>query len=283
MQVRVRYEGDFTEAKATEILPSLLAFAGLLEEVGREIAPEKRLNIYISSTSQGSFIIDLNLALDAVEKIKSILGLSDSTTLQTILTATITLIAIKQFLKGEKPKTIQEQNGDVVIINKENSTMIIAKEIYNISATSQTVDEYISGITKPLSEQIKSLKIEDREIGITLTEEDYPSLQATNPLFEEQVRDIEDKEAYLTVVKIVFAENRKWEFIYQGNKISAAIADSQFIQRLDSYIFKKGTKLKCHLKIKQIYDRKIEDYINKEYTIIQVLSVEPPKETKPLF
>ena len=74
-------------------------------------------------------------------------------------------------------------------------------------------------------------------------------------------------------MKVVFQRNRKWEFIYQGNKISAEIVDDEFWNKINvlGLRFGKGDILTVDLEITQIFDYDANVYLNKSYRVLKVL------------
>ena len=98
-EVTVKYEGKLEGIDATVLLPSLLGFVGLIQETTKEIYPKNRVNVIIKSTRQGSFLVDLNLSLDALQKIASLFG--DHVSIERVIEASLALILLKRFLKGK--------------------------------------------------------------------------------------------------------------------------------------------------------------------------------------
>jgi hypothetical protein len=88
------------------------------------------------------------------------------------------------------------------------------------------------------------------------------------------------------VLKAILSDaNRKWEFIYQGIKISAFIKDKNFLREVANGIhaFRSGTKLNCDIEIEQTYDSEIDTFLNTNYSIIKVHKVIQPPAPRTLF
>ena len=282
-ELTIKYEGNLKGIDATVLLPSLLGFVELIQEINREIHPKSKINIIIKSTEQGSFLVDLNLVLDALQKIKSLFG--EHLSIDRIIEALTKLINIKKILKGKHPDRIEKKNGKVEIyIN--NSKFIIAEKIFIISETNARVDKAIAKMVEPILEDEKIdgiLLMKDKDPVIKIPKEEIPYLIATNPLLKEDTRKIVYERQILYPVKIVFAPNRKWEFIWKGEKISALIKDESFYKRLGEISFKEGTKMIVDLEIEQVFDHELNDYVNREYFITKVYEVINPPELPSLF
>ena len=274
------------EIRADTLLSSLLGYVNLLNEVHKQLNIPKKLNIYVSNTEKGSFIVDLNLLLDTFDKIKSLFGNALPFDIKDIVEISAGLILLKAFLKKEKPKEVKKENDRVVIINIDNEKFAINETVYRLAKEDEFIDEAIIDMTESIEEDenIEGFEIKDN-VGHTVKigREKLKYLIIPNPIFEEKTRTITRENVYLTVLKLVFAENRKWEFIFEGNKISANIEDDNFIKNLDKYSFKRGTKLLCDLEILQVYSVRLDEFINREFNIKKVHKVVSPLESKRLF
>ena len=88
----------------------------------------------------------------------------------------------------------------------------------------------------------------------------------------------------MTIFKVVFEKGYKWQFYYQGNKISAVIKDESFFSQIDEGAkFSKGDKLIANIEIKQVFDKTIQAYVNKEYSVIKIKQRIPRDEQLELF
>jgi len=286
ISIQFKYKGDMEEIRADTLLMSLLGYVNLLQEVHKQLNIPNKLNIYINRTKKGSFIVDLNLLLDTFDKIKSLFWNNSPFDLKDIVEVSAALILLKAFLKKEKPKEVKEEDGKVIIINGDNNSFVIDQTVYKMAKEDESVDMAIIQMAEYVEndENIGGFEIEDN-VGqtVTIKRDELRYLKAPNPIFEEKTRAITKENVYLTVLKVVFAENRKWEFIFEGNKISANIEDDDFFKNLDRYSFKRGTKLLCDLEILQVYSAKLNDFINREFNIKKVHKIIPPLESKKLF
>jgi len=70
-----------------------------------------------------------------------------------------------------------------------------------------------------------------------------------------------------------FNRNQKWEFYFEGNKISAKITDdTEFLKRIDSgEQFAKGDSLEVEIEIRQEFDKSVNTFVNKSYKINRVI------------
>ena len=92
-------------------------------------------------------------------------------------------------------------------------------------------------------------------------------------------------EAWLQVIKpcLVSSDSRKWEFVHNGNRISASISDRTFLENLDRYSFHLGTMMHVQLDSYREYDETLKAYFNKKFVVTEVYSVDGPLDTEPPF
>ena len=86
----------------------------------------------------------------------------------------------------------------------------------------------------------------------------------------------QDVRANLTIIKAVLLRGkRKWQFNWQGHKISAPIADSNFFDQLESraIALRQGDALDANLKIVQRFLPEAKVWENAAYTVTEVYSV----------
>ncbi|MGI6514845.1 MAG: hypothetical protein ACOX3D_10905 [Syntrophomonadales bacterium] len=92
-----------------------------------------------------------------------------------------------------------------------------------------------------------------------------------NELLETNEEVIIEENVDLSVLKLVFKRNRKWEFIYNGMKISAYIDDDGFWARVDrGESFRKGDIIKADLEITRVFDEEVNTHVNMRYKVIKV-------------
>ena len=97
-------------------------------------------------------------------------------------------------------------------------------------------------------------------------------------LAEKRIIDTGDKEivevpATLTISKVILDNrDRKWELVYQGNKINAKVVDDHFWQNVLAGIerFANGDKLVATLVITREYDQIIGAFLDKEYKVTDI-------------
>lgn len=79
-----------------------------------------------------------------------------------------------------------------------------------------------------------------------------------------------DKEATLTIVGLNFERGSRWQFMYNGFKISTVVKDDALMSKIDEgERFGKGDAIRVKLRITQRYNKDYKAYENKSFKIVE--------------
>lgn len=274
IKVKISYEGQHHQMDLDTLILSLLHFSELVKSASEEVMPGEKIEIKIDATDKGSFEVFLRLCSEVPKGLLSYLTWDNLEKLTVIMTLVGGFLKLKKFLKGKKPDNVQKRDS-VTIITYGNSTISVTDKVYNFYKGSQKANEHVECLFDKLVErpEIEGFNIEaENENIFHATSEDFVGMSQKNELVQE-AEEIKVVKADLSILKVVFQKNRKWEFIYLGNKISAEIADEQFWDKINNsgVRFGKGDILSVELEITQIFDYDVNTYLNQKYRVIKVL------------
>ncbi len=94
---------------------------------------------------------------------------------------------------------------------------------------------------------------------------------------DDKNKKFQDERTKLTVLKLVFERgNRKWQFVWNGIRISAPIKSDEFFDKLATreYDFSQGDVLDVTLRVHQVRDEISGVFINSDYEVIAVHGLE---------
>jgi len=275
--LQVNYEGQLHQVNADTLLVSLLCFTEAIKKISKKIT-EEEIQIKIRSTEKGSFVVVLEIVKKTIFDLFSNPEIALDT-IHKIIGTTIDFLTIKKFLKGKKPDEIITENEKVIII-KNNNNIIVEKIIFDVYQQDRDINLYIERMFHVVSEdpEIEDISIiSDTNESFCANRNDfYEMCQENDFLQKDKIKEIKEN-ATLTIIKLVFQRNRKWEFVFNGNRISVFIEDKQFWQHIDSgkLQFSRGDSLIANLEITKIFDPELNCYINNTYKIIKVISHKP--------
>lgn len=267
-RLSIHYEGQLQQIDVEILIASLLNLAEVTRTVAADVAGDAPIQVKATAPERGSFVIDLEM----IRKTGELLAGSVGPQIPTIVRMILDILHIKQLLKGEQPDSVVT-DGDTVIIVKGDAHLEISRNVYTYHTEKPNVDAGLSRIFERMVEnpEIESVSIEAPNIG---------KFQAENKDFAAMARHSEvapdtgkvTVSAELVVTKLVFERGRRWEFVYQGNKISAVIEDDAFWSQVDSRAerFAKGDRLEVTLEISRVYDEMANCWLNKSYKVLSV-------------
>lgn len=276
LEVKIKFEGQVHQVDLDLLLTSLLHFSEMVQLVTEKVSPQQKLNIKISAPEKGSFEITLHLAESAVTTIGDLFREPRATidSVANVVAIIVGVMELKRFLKGRKPDNIEERPDGRINVSKDDVTAVVNRYVYAFYSKNQDINDRLERMFDGLTEnpEIEGFLIDSPGIGeFQVDSADFPSMAFPNELLETNEEVIIKENVDLSVLKLVFKRNRKWEFIYNGMKISAYIVDDDFWARVDrGESFRKGDIIKADLEISRVFDEEVNTYVNMRYRVIKV-------------
>ncbi|NLX74369.1 MAG: hypothetical protein GXZ13_00725 [Synergistaceae bacterium] len=279
MELKVGYEGQLNQIDLDTLLVSLLHLSEMLKVISR--INNEELQIRITATERGSFDVFLELTRKASGLFGLLFSDQKSTldTIHKVVTLLVDILTLKSFLKGKKPDDIQPQNNGFVIIVKDQASITISGDVFQIYGRNLEVNNHMEKMFDKLAEnpEVEGFLLDAKNAGsFHVKSNRFPDLAQNNEMLEseEQIELLQN--VSVSILKVVFQRNRKWEFIFQGNKISSFITDNQFWDKVDAGVpFSKGDILIVDLEVNKSFDTELNCYVNKSYKIVKVISHRP--------
>jgi hypothetical protein len=264
------------EIAADTLLTTLFTTTSLIQEINKELSPEKKIDIKIKALQQGSFEV-VSTIQEATQSATLASGLFSSSSvnyLAGLFTIFVGVIELKKFLKGEAPAQKQDVDTGIKIENINGDVTVFDQKVVNIVLGNQSVNDLVSKQFEKLNsdETVESLTIQSKDVKpFSADRNDFVRLQEKTVVSKDSIKEIIRNEVRLKILKLVWNDGNKWAFVYDGNKISALIKDPDFFLQIDKgEKFAKGDELIADLKIYQIYDPSIDGYVNEDYEIPKV-------------
>lgn len=269
----IHYGGALHSVEANTFANSLVAISRVFEETNYLLNPEYKIEVRVEALAEGSFRPKVKLfSKNLVSKISPYKPEKNQ-----LVPIVIALFALYQGAANDE--TII--NADNVVLQNGKSKIIIPKEAYE---KAQKVSS--NKVIKSAIAQNFSILDEDPSItsfGFTPDEksDDYLFFEDSISFKEYCEYDLEedkltkeiDQEAELKLLKIILEKgNRKWEFVWNGIKISAPITHDAFWEdlRLGKVQISQGDSIDATLRIYQKKDPYADVFLNEKYEVIEV-------------
>lgn len=271
----LHFGGRTHEIDALTFGNALVSIAEAVRAINLEVNPGFALEIAIDAVGPGSF----RARLKTVKK--TLKNLFSGSVPRDIIIGILTTLLWEKVLNPEGPPKIII-NDDSVIIEHGADRIVVPREAYEAKKkveASPAVNRHIAKAMEVLENDpsVESFGIarglRDPEPVIEFPRWMFPVIRENTMQRPEEGRRFEDKDAVVSVHKAVFERStRKWEFIWNGFKISAPILDQTFFDRLEArtVAIKQGDAFNAILRIHQTYDKMSGNWINERYEIITV-------------
>jgi hypothetical protein len=284
-KIEIKFGGDLHEISVDLLIESLVSYSLVTQEAAAYIAPGALVNIKVQAPKEGSFTILLDLITENVPNLFTRENIQLATNLVAIVGS---LYGLKKWisLKG-KPEIIREKGDDNIEIQNKNSSIVIDKRVYNIYQNSINTRENLRKTFSKLKDEDEitnfSMKdLDNNEQIFYVDKTDFDKMASDADEIEQEKQKITKENQELSLFKIIFRENYKWEFYYQGNKIYASLDDSEFFAKVEKgeIAFRSGDKLIVNLEIEQIFNEAANTFVNNSYCITKVVQHIPRSGAK---
>jgi len=273
----IKLTGKLTEIDVNTFLDTVGNIVIGLHQINDEVRPGKGLQITIKEIkpdgSMGFFFTLKHALIDKLPLLQYITK-NDLETVSSLVLILVGLLTIRKLLKGEKAKEVTQEREMTTIINAQGDKIQIDNRTYDIFTENQVIDAALGKTFDTLEgdESVQGFELYEsgKKKVFDLDRGEFSLLSKPAVMPEEDTR-VKKEDAILTMFKVVFEKGYKWQFFYQGVKISADIKDETFFARIDKgEKFSKGDTIIAELHITQVYDRSIETYVNKEYVVAAI-------------
>jgi len=280
---KVVIDGDLTAISSDVLISNLMNTVNILQETNKNLRGPK-LQIWIEPFAPGSFEIHYALLFSSVAS-----GIAATLTKEAVshlIRLTAQFFNLKKFLRGKVPAEIVQEGDNVRIKNNYGNVIIVDRKVIEQYKNSGPINDSVNKIFRTLEEEKEidtfQLLSQDRKELFRAGRADFSGMHTHNEMLYEDTKEKVINKAILVVYRVVFAEDRKWAFVFQDTIISAYITDHEFFEHLNDFRFGNGDRLEADLKILQRFDDVAKAYINIEYEVIKIYSIKPREEQKKL-
>lgn len=259
--------GGENEIEVKTLVNSLKTVMNLIEYVSKEIEGCNDIKIKIKDTQKGSFEVNFEVIASVIPFIFTVQNINLA---KTCIETICGLINIKKHLKGEKPKKVEREGGNVIIENNHAETIIVDNRTFMIYG--QATDKLITDMFSGNEREHLMIKVQNEE-KVVVKKEEY-GYMTTNINVEEERVITNTFESVFAVKKPDLIGNSKWQLVDMRSKkiIEATIDDSIFIDKIHrcEISINARTLITAVVKIEStlnLYNESIKDV----YTVLDVL------------
>ncbi len=276
--MQLKFEGNTHSIDANTLI-SVLGHYQSIAKVANEIygGGSRDIRVNVNAIARGSFVVDLDVVQNVVERIFSKDAIEYVAALTTVIGGVYSIYKLfkgRPVKKAEDKRTVEDKvdvNIDIdVVLNVYNQPLV--REAVSKSVEKADEDVAVEGFT-----------VTDKNLATTFNREEFKDYIYDDFDSEEDIpeeRKVE-KVAVLTIVGLKFERNSRWQFLYEGFKIAITVKDDALMRKIDEgERFGKGDAIKVRLLIVQSYNKEYKAYENKSYKIVEfidhIISTRPP-------
>jgi len=274
----VNYGSDSHEIDSKTLSCSLSKLTEVINEINCQLKNGKKIEIKVKTFENGSF--EVKIEINQFMSGDDLFSPSESN-IPEVLTVFKELIELLKFLGDKAPKEAVRGDDKTKVISVESQVLFVSNIVYDIFTSgkiaSSAIREHFRSLDSDESILSFTLYDESRTPIIDIKRDDFKRVASIKdiPLEEKELLD----RAHLSVFKIVFSKNHKWQFYYKGVEINVQIQDSSFLKKVElGEHFAQGDVLYVDLMIKQKFDTKVNAFVNVSYDIIRVIQHIPRAE-----
>ena len=277
----IYFGGRPNEVDTYTFANALVALSDAFREVNNQVNHGIALELRLEALAEGSFKARVKGFPKSLKNLLS--SLSKNVVLP------IFLAFLYDEIKGDDPIIINENE---VIIQRGNDRIIIPRKAYEAAKALPNKTSIRQHIAKTISivdadENVESFGLykdfdPDLPPIFFVPREDFDRVREIE-IADDPGRRTKDERATIHVLKAVFqASGRKWDFVWNGIKISAPIHDPIFIADLLQrvYLIGNGDALEVTLQISQKWDSGSSVWLNDGYAVQKVWKHIPAQKSK---
>lgn len=276
--VMVKFDGDLEEVSVDTFVNVVAGYSRILQASAEVVEPGMKLEVKVASTRTGCLEAILTAAIENAPGLLTSLS-QISGQLSTVIECGHKYLELRKFLGANgAPKQIEQKAGNVYITANDNSQVVINRNVYKLSASpiATAAAESMFDVVDDDAEIERLLISSDEAEGFSATREEFSQIQTAPACAVEYQRvDVVEK-VILSVTKPVLEANsrRKWEFYWQGFKITATVEDEDFFEGMQrhDYAFGIGDCLVADLEVTKAINA-VGVWQNKAFRVMKVHDV----------
>ena len=264
---------------------TLVSFADAIKTANKVINPGYDVEILVADLGSGSF----KAVIKTIYKIAR--NLFSDQRVEAIILAILAAFLYDTFF-SKKPNVQINVSQDYVIVEQGQERVVIPKVVYDAKEEVEKVPQFKEDISNAIQSIKQDKSVESFSIVNSINE--VPTIEinrdcfdafiinrdATDPLDNMENERIITENTILQIIRAILENNsRKWEFVWNGEKIPAPVLDDHFYELFYEHkiTIAPGDSLRVELKIYQKKADYINVYMNYRYEVVKVFEHIPSK------
>lgn len=255
---KIVFDSERHEVDVETLIGCLMHTSNIIQEVNKSLETEKKIEVKIKALERGSFEVHIEL----VEKLINSLFSKENLTIGAEIVSVVGgLYGFAHWLRGKKPQKTEQKGDKVEVTNDKGDKTLIEINVYNIFNENKNIRDSIAKQFSVLekSEGVSGFKFESNEVNTYIPEEEFSAvatkLDSLDDNISEPIKEVlQDRK--ILIIRPSFDKDLKWDFVFEGQKISAKMEDEAMINIIDNgEEFSKGDFMLVDLEVVKFYDK----------------------------
>jgi len=274
--VVLHFGTDTTRINAYTLASTLAGIADAAKAANATLNPGYDIEVLVEGLGAGSFKARIRTIYHGAANLFS------DATLRAIVIGVISNF-IYQHTLAPNAEVAVHVNTTEVIIEQGETRIIVPRDVYEASQEVERSPKFRQGITQAIRalEEDGAVRtfgfsghMEDSVPPVVIPRDRFAALPAflgnADPATNRELLETTDLEILRAILE---RSTRRWEFVWNGMRISAPVSDQSFFDDFFAHriMIAPGDALRVRLRIKQRRAPDIGVYINEEYEVVEVL------------
>ena len=227
------FDGD-SEIDAALLSRSIANIAELVKIAAANECPDDYVKINVVSLRSGSFQIGFSTVSEAAQHL--LRTAQDASTLAlTLVGVVLGIFKLKKHLKGQKPKSVTEESGGMIVVENPNGQKITVCAGSKVVLADFRADQLVVQLAENAQEHHPNggFTISTEKERAKFQQRDMEALAAILSVDESRVETYVT-EAEMPIRKPDLLRNAAWQLVHQGRFINAKIMCKKFLEDMKS-------------------------------------------------
>lgn len=283
---KIIFDSQRHEVDVETLIGCLMHTSNIIQEVNKSLHTEKKIEVKIKALEKGSFEVHIELVEKLLESLFSSQNVTYGAAIVTIVGG---LYSLAKSLNGKKPAKIEPKGDTTEVTNINGDITIVQNNVFNIYNDNRYVRDSIAKQFSVLekSPDVSGFSFNSNKVNTYIAHTDFPliatKLDDLDEISKEPIKEVLTDKKVL-IIRPSFTKDLKWDFVFQGQKITAKMEDDDIIKAIDNgEHFSKGDYMLVDLEVTKFYDSDLETHLitKDSYKILKYKEhIQSPKQQK---
>lgn len=278
---KIIFGNEDNEVSAETLIACLMHTTTIVHEANKVFGGGKKIEVNIKAFQKGSFEVQIELVHTALDAVKDFFVSGKAGYVADIIGIVGGVYAIAHHLKGRMPKGIAKDKEKNVyrITNQYNQSIVVDQNTFNFFSENATARRAAERQFEVLAgnDKVDSFTFEGGGVKEVIEREDFVAVSTPLTTAQDFAPEVSVKsDVQIQILRPSFSADLKWDFIFEGQKLSAKMKDEALLKIIDEgEQFAKGDCMLVDLEVTKFYDEELGAYMltKDSYKIIRYIEM----------